>query len=294
MARSRSRRYSSYRSYGNDQAQRHIEEARLLSKRLGGMDREVKDFFFSMPPEKLSVMLQEYGTRYNDAKNTPKGKPNAQQYAQQTYHKWKSGKVQMSGLVAGRLFEFLPPHMPLDLKLRIVEGIHENSGPIRVDHVLAPIDVEPSKVTKFVEENFFSELDVNIIDDELKERFSWLSGDDTRVAEQLLGHATRLSLEMKKKMFEAVMRQLEIDTHNHSDVIIDSSSTLKIRQQEIKIKKSKWVEVVQAVSPHEFQTGKKPPENHPSRTPEKGNSDFGWVWWIVILVGLFWLFGSLN
>lgn len=294
MARSRSKSYSSYKNYGSDQAQRHIEEARLLSKRLGGMDNEVKNFFFSMPPEKLSALLQEYGARYNDPNNTPEGKPNAQQYAHQTYHKWKSGKVRMSGLVAGRLFEFLPPHMPLDLKLRIVEGVHENSGPTRLDHVLVPIDLAPKEVTQFIEKSFFSELDVNIIDDELKERFSWLAGDDTRVAEQLLGHATRLSLEMKKKAFEAIMHQLDVETQKHSDVIMGSSSTLQIRQQEIKIKRSKWVEVIQTVSPHEFQTGKKPPQKTHNPLPLKESGDFGWIWWVVIVVGFLWFVGSFG
>ena len=37
--------------------------------------------------------------------------------------KWRTGRVQMSGMVAERLFNLLPPRMPLGVKYKLVEGL---------------------------------------------------------------------------------------------------------------------------------------------------------------------------
>ena len=39
----------------------------------------------------------------------------------ETYEDWKTGKRQMSGLVASRLYSMLPPTMPLETKYSMVK-----------------------------------------------------------------------------------------------------------------------------------------------------------------------------
>src|SRR5713226_2467806 len=96
------RRYYRDRSYGRERALEHIAAARRLSAELGGMDQGVKAYFFCLSPTELSALLDEYERKY---------RRQAREYAADTIPKWRSGKVQMSGMVAERLFNLLPPRM---------------------------------------------------------------------------------------------------------------------------------------------------------------------------------------
>lgn len=166
-------RQSSYkRNYGAEAAQRHIEEAQALSIRLGGMDKEVKAFFLGLNDAQFSEVLERYGDKFGQ-------KP--KDYARKVYPDWKSGKTKMSGLVAGRLFDLLPPIMPIDLKLKIVEGLFEKSGRNINEFVLVPESATPEEVIQFIDDASFSYLEKVEIDQGIKRQFEWLSGDDASV-----------------------------------------------------------------------------------------------------------------
>src|SRR5215469_5747346 len=102
--RGRSTGYRRSRSYGRERALEHIAAAKRLTAELGGMDQGVKAYFFSLSPVELSSILNEYQGKYGRS---------AREYAEQTIPKWRSGRVQMSGMVAERLFNLLPSRMPL-------------------------------------------------------------------------------------------------------------------------------------------------------------------------------------
>ena len=81
---------------------------------LGGADQTVKKYFFGLSTTELNNVLTQYGRRYGDS---------AESYARQTLSRWKSGRVQMSGMVAERLYSFLPQRMPLTTKYDIAEEL---------------------------------------------------------------------------------------------------------------------------------------------------------------------------
>jgi hypothetical protein len=53
----------------------------------------------------------------------------ARYYAEQRIRERETGAVQMSGQTAARLFNLLPPRMPLTAKYRIVENFWKRAGP---------------------------------------------------------------------------------------------------------------------------------------------------------------------
>jgi hypothetical protein len=120
MARSRfgmrsgSRSWRNSSDHGRERAMAHIAAANRLSSELGGTDKDVKTYFFELPPEALRNVLDEYQHQYGLTKRA---------YAETTIAKWKSGRVQMSGEVAERLYSLLPPRMPLAVKYRLTEGL---------------------------------------------------------------------------------------------------------------------------------------------------------------------------
>ncbi len=241
------------------------------------MDQEVKDYFFNLPADQRQKVFEGYGRKYGQQKR---------EYAEATFTKWKNGTVHMSGLVAERLFDFLPPIMPINLKLRIVEGLFENSGPSKSDYVLAPIGAPPAQVIAFIGDTLLSDLEGQQIASGLKSQFGWLAGEDAQVAEQLLQHSLRLTIDAKKAATELIMRQMDQSRAEHADVVKDVVSTIRIRKHEVHIKRSDAVDQIATVDRWTFERG--------GRQPERQSSDGGWTWLIilVIVLGLVWLISS--
>lgn len=261
---------------GHEAARQHIADAHRLSERLGGMDQEVKDYFFSLTPDQRTQVFENYGEKYGEQKRT---------YAEATFSKWKSGTVYMSGLVAERLFDFLPPIMPINLKLRIVEGLFENSGLARSDYVLAPLNASPTEIIAFVGNNLFKELEGQQIATELKSQFGWLAGEDTKVAEQLLQHSLNLTVNSKKATAAAIMQQMDHDRAANSDVIREVVSTIRVRKHEVHIKRTEAVEAIASVERWTFDLG--------GRKPKNSSSDgLNWFVWLALGLGVLWFLST--
>lgn len=280
LARYRKRRgrYHSYsrRDYGHEAARQHIADAHRLSERLGGMDKEVKDYFFSLPPDQRARVFDGYGRKYGEQKRA---------YAEATFSKWKNGTVHMSGLVAERLFDFLPPIMPINLKLRIVEGLFENSGAARSDFVLAPLNAPASTVIAFVGDNLLKELEGQQIAAGLKSQFGWLAGEDATVAEQLLMHSLNLTVNAKKAAAAAIMRQMDQSRAENTDVIKDVISTIRVRKHEVHIKRTEAVNAVAVVDRWTFERGGRKHES-------ASGGGFNWFIWLALGLGVLWLLSS--
>lgn len=261
---------------------RHIEEARALSERLGGMDKEVKDFFFNLSPDRLSDVLDRYGRKFGEDKRA---------YAEETFPLWKSGQRKMSGLVAGRLFDLLPPIMPMDLKLRIVEGLFERAGKARTDHVLVPMNADPKEIVQFVDEKCFGYLSDVGIDKSVKRQFDWLSGEDAEVAEQLFKHVTQVNFKMKKAASAAMIGQLDQDRTDHGDTIREVVSTISLRQHDVHIKRTPLANEMRTVDPITFRHSDQKQSSTSATSSQKG-SDLSWLWWIGGLALLVWFLNA--
>jgi hypothetical protein len=117
----------------------HIAAAKRLSAELGGMDQGVKAYFFSLSPLELSAILDDYQQAFGRQ---------AREYTADTIPKWRSGRVQMSGMVAERLFNLLPPHMPLPTKYKLVEGLWHHVGPSSKHRIRLGADAEDAAVVE--------------------------------------------------------------------------------------------------------------------------------------------------
>lgn len=181
--RSNRRYYSSKRNYGFEQALRHIEEAQVFTKEIGGVDKDVKDYFLSLDRSQLSSILIEYKKHFGFK---------AYDYAIETMPKWKSGSVKMSGMVAKRLFGLLPYHMPLNKKYELVKSLWDFCGSKTNLTLYVGSDVAPETLSLRIDEHLEKNLKEHTIKEEITNRFSWLSCKDVQVKEELLNYYQKL------------------------------------------------------------------------------------------------------
>ena len=228
---SRYRRYRSrnYGGYGNEYARRHVEEAREFSRWIGGTDEDVKQYFFNLRGVELDAILEHYGRKHGAS---------AKSYAIQALPRWKDGTTKMSGMIAKRLFELLPPRMPLKKKYELAENVWKHFGP---SSSLA-LTVGPNAAIDRIAEFVVNELDENVsqynIPEEVQNRFDWLSSGDVRIKEELLNYfrqlQKRLAVAKAKEEIPVLQRQIR----DHPDVTKHAKSILQIYKHSVEI----WVD----------------------------------------------------
>ena len=233
----RKRQRYPHRITGYERALQHIREAEKLSKELGGTDEDVKQYFFSLPPNKLQAILKDYGIQYGKSKRD---------YAEETLPLWRTGKRKMSGLVASRLFNLLPPRMPLEVKYELTKRLWEQYSPI--SHRILRIGPNSSEqdIMNKVEEHLVHTIAHYSIPQPLEQRFKWLSMGDVQVQQQLLNHLldveTLQAIELiqqqvpillnhiqnQGKYTQRLSQSIEIGKHKFDIVFDKNSSDTKI------------------------------------------------------------------
>jgi hypothetical protein len=266
----RYRRSYGYHDAGREAARQHIREAEQLSRELGGTDKDVKEYFFSLPPHELAGVLDSYGRKYGSSK---------QDYAEQAMPRWRSGRTKMSGLVAGRLYDFLPPRMPIKTKYNLVKTLWEKFSP-RSHKVLriGPDAHEPNVITA-VQNHIFETITNYNIPEPLGMRFKWLSMGDVTVQQQLLNHFLEIE---KKQAVELTQVQLPVmlkHLRQSGDKIHRLNQCIEIGNHKFDLafdKKALGVTLEE-------------PQLYGSRS---SGGDLTWLWWIVGLGLLWFLFTS--
>ena len=184
-------------------ALRHIEEAEKFTKEIGGTDKDVKKYFFDMTRSELDTILVEYGNKYGV-------KPKL--YAQETFEKWRKGTVKMSGLVAKRLFNLLPPRMPLQKKYELAENVWKHFGPSSSMSIRVGPNADVINIIDLVSKNLIKTVTEYTIPDEVKNRFNWLAAGDVQVKEKLLNYFRKrqenLVIERAKAEIPVLQRQM--------------------------------------------------------------------------------------
>lgn len=178
-----SRRSPYHSSAGLEAAKKHIEEAEALSRELGGTDKDVKSYFFSLKDSQLKQILDEYQKQYGRVKR---------EYAEEALPYWKSGRRKMSGLVAGRLFKLLPHHMPVDKKFELVESLWRFKQPSSSRKMYVGPDADAEELTSKVREHLNEKVRSYTIDDSTSKRFGWLAGKDSKLCQDLRNHFLHL------------------------------------------------------------------------------------------------------
>lgn len=80
----------------------------------------MKQYFFSLPRIQIEIILDLYEHHHGSQ---------ARAYASNTIEKWRTGRVQMGGQTASRLFGLLPPLMPLQKKYELIGNLWAHFGP---------------------------------------------------------------------------------------------------------------------------------------------------------------------
>ncbi len=267
MARYRNNRYHSYRrrSIGHERAMQHIQEAEDLSRELGGTDEDVKKYFFSLSAIRLKTIFDKYEKQHGNI---------ARVYAEETLPKWRNGKVHMSGMVAERLFNLLPPTMPLETKFQLIDSLWQHVGPSSTKVYYIGLGADLEDVMVRVKEHLEEVVIKYNIPNSMESRFNWLSQGDVGIKQQLLNYFRQ---QEKRLLSKALQTQLPVlMNHLNSEKGILTThveQALKVGKHEVRVVFS---ELVNGIS-----------ETAPVNPAEKSN--YSWIWGILGIIIVLWL-----
>jgi hypothetical protein len=150
-----------------------------LSHRYGELFQEVKEAFLYMPYPELCVLLDEYRATYGDE---------AHDYARRTIHKWRSGRVRMTGETMVRLLELVPRHLPMQKKLELVRRLrtlaYRGRRKLKVGLTI-PADRSLESTLGAVSKLVMRQVQL-AVPDGLTEIQGWLYAHDTQALQELL------------------------------------------------------------------------------------------------------------
>ncbi|MCY3820132.1 MAG: hypothetical protein OXH52_12340 [Gammaproteobacteria bacterium] len=221
-------RSAKQRRRGELRREQHVREAREFTEEMGGADQEVKRYFFSLDSRQLREILREYGRRYGWQ---------AREYAEMTFPAWRSGRRRMSGMVAKRLFELIPPRMPVADKLSLAEGLWRYKGPRSHRTITVGPRDDVDAVIRQIADHVERTVIRHRIPQDLERRFNWLSDGDVDVKQMLLNHVEQME---KALVVEGARRQLPVMLkHLRADggfTIRRLAQVLKIGNHEIEVR----------------------------------------------------------
>jgi hypothetical protein len=228
-----SRRY--YRSHshastaGQEAARRHIEEARQFEKEIGGTVSDVKKYFFGLKDAELNAVFVAYSRQYGASKEA---------YARQAFSRWKSGSTQMSGLVAKRLFDLLPPRMPIATKLELAGNVWRHFGTTSTHHFTVGPNAHPKLVMDRIHETLAAEVQDYNIPENVKNRFDWLAAGDVSVKEHLLNYFRQMDRKIATDSLNEQLPVLQAQMRNHSGHTGSVHTKLEIYKHSVQI----WID----------------------------------------------------
>lgn len=263
MARYRNNWYRSYerRSIGHERALEHIREAEALSRELGGTDEDVKRYFFSLSVIQLKAILDKYEKQYGNS---------ARLYAEETLPKWRRGQVHMSGMVAERIFNLLPPTMPIETKFQLIDSLWKHVGPSSTKIYYIGIDADLEDVMRRVKEHLEEVVIKYDIPNYMEARFHWLSQGDVEIKQQLLNYFRQ---QEKLLLSKAIQIQLPVLMKHlksgKGTLTTHVAQILKVGKHEVRVVFNKYVKGISETAPV--------------------RRDYSWIWWMVCIIFVFWL-----
>ncbi|TGQ88814.1 hypothetical protein EN851_25045 [Mesorhizobium sp. M8A.F.Ca.ET.208.01.1.1] len=94
----------------------------------------------------------------------------------------------MSGTVAERLFNLLPPRMPLTEKYKLTEGLWHHFGPSSKRIMRVGLDADLEQVVELARRHIDEVVTQYRIPEQIERRFNWLAAGDVGVKQELLNH----------------------------------------------------------------------------------------------------------
>jgi hypothetical protein len=263
-----SRRHYRGRTYattaGQEAARRHIEEAREFEREMGGTVSDVKKYFFGLRDTELDEIFSAYGRRYGAS---------AESYARQVFAKWRSGSTKMSGLVAKRLFAFLPLRMPPAIKLELAGNVWRHFGASSTHHFTVGPNADANLFMSKVYDTLSSEIQDYNIPQNVKDRFDWLAAGDVSVKEHLMNYFRQMDRKVATESPHAQLPILQAQMRDHSSHTGSIRTKIEIHKHSVEI----WIDP--RLDEH-FREGQ--PERKPTSVGVSGM-----VWILIVVAAIF-------
>lgn len=267
MARRHYRRsYRSRDEISHEYARQHIEDYHSLVRELGGSVEDVKRYLFSLPPQQLRRILDDYEAKHGAQRRN---------YAANTIEKWRNGKVHMSGTVAERLFALLPPRMPLATKYRLIENLWNHVGPKSKRTLRVGLDANLEQVLDAIRCHIEDVVTHFMIPENLERRFNWLAAGDSHVKQELLNYLRTkekaLVVDGARIQLPVLLDHLRGDTGQYTHRV---AQILKVGNHELELLIDKTASGVVVVEPYVAL-----------RATGQGAS-FKWLWWVAAAIAI--------
>jgi hypothetical protein len=197
----------------------------------------------------------------------------ARQYAEETIPRWQPGRVKMAGQTAARLFDLLPPLMPLPEKYRLAENLWRHVGPQSKRRLRVGLDATVDDALARTAEHIEGVVNNYVIPDGLTQRFNWLSAGDVNLKQQLLNHLQglekKLVVEDARQHLPAMLEHLRQDADGHTKRL---ARILKVGKHELEILIDRGA------------SGAQLEEWRPQSS--MGAASLSWLWWLLGIIGV--------
>ena len=183
-----------------------------LTSMFAGIDKDIEKIFFNLDQKSLHLLFKEYGRRYG------KG---AEEYARETFPKWKSGVTSLSVQTAERLLNFIPPYLSHDKRYEMIKKLrnhHREKWSFRsivTTHDRWKLDVIPL-VDELVKRSSEFRLP-----ESLKRKATWLSNGDADVANRILASLELEETKVRSSNLEDEFKRIQffVDQVPHTQII---------------------------------------------------------------------------
>lgn len=191
-------------SYGHYRASQHISERYALSCSLGGIDKDVEQIFLNLPNLKLETVFLHYGREHGAS---------ALAYARNTYPRWKSGAVKMSGTVAERLLNLVPIVLDTSARFDLVKKLRGAYMHKERRHVTCEQHDWRNKVVPVVAELLSASHKFQLPEHAVS-RVRWLTDGDAVAAQRLLAAAEQEEAAVRLRFLEAEFKRIDFLLQN--------------------------------------------------------------------------------
>lgn len=202
-----------------------MSKRRSLAARFGGIETDVERLFLNLPPAKLRIILRRYEERF--------GKGPCK-YARQTYQKWKSGAVRMSGQTAERLLDLLPPLLSVEQRYDLIRKLRRHYLPRRRLRIFVTVDDWRKRVIAEIDKLIERERRFALPDD-LKYTATWLADGSTESAQKMLQAVEEEEARQRTAYLEAEFARVDALVRSVKDAGVTVTHTISIPQGDIEV-----------------------------------------------------------
>lgn len=215
-----------YRYYGRRRSfnygSSHVSQRAALTRQLGGVDKDIEKIFLTLSPSDLERILSLYARAHGAS---------AASYARDTYAKWKSGSVKMSGQTAERLISLVPPVLPASVRFDLVKKLRASYFKKKTINVNSSPEAWMQDVLKPIQELVAASSSFSLPEYVIA-KARWLADGDAKAAQQLLAAAEQEEAAIRLAYIEEEFRRIGALIQN-IDTMRKITHTLKLPQGDI-------------------------------------------------------------